>query len=67
MGLLFAGLGVVLATLSLVADFSAIEQSVNMGVDENQSWRLAFGLIVTFVWLYIELLRLLALLARSSD
>jgi uncharacterized YccA/Bax inhibitor family protein len=38
-----------------------------MGVDENQSWRLAFGLIVTFVWLYIELLRLLALLARSND
>ena len=67
MGLLFAGLGVVLATLSLVADFSAIEQSVSMGVDENQSWRLAFGLIVTFVWLYIELLRLLALLARSND
>jgi uncharacterized YccA/Bax inhibitor family protein len=67
MGLLFAGLGVVLATLSLVADFGAIDQAVAMGAGEDQAWRLAFGLTVTYVWLYIELLRLLALLARSND
>lgn len=67
MGLLFAGIGVVLATLSLIADFSLIEQSIQMKLPESESWRLAFGLTVTFIWLYIELLRLLALLARSNE
>jgi uncharacterized YccA/Bax inhibitor family protein len=67
MGLLFAGIGVLLATMSLVADFGAIEHAVAMQVDDSQAWRLAFGLTVTYVWLYIELLRLLALLARSND
>lgn len=66
-GLLFAGIGVVLATLSLIADFSAIETAVALQVPQRESWRLAFGLTVTFIWLYIELLRLLALLARSNE
>jgi uncharacterized YccA/Bax inhibitor family protein len=63
-GLLFAGIGVVLATISFIADFSAIEDAVTLGVDERESWRLAFGLMVTFIWLYVELLRLLAILNR---
>lgn len=66
-GLLFAGIGVALATLSLIADFSAIEMAVELEVPQRESWRLAFGLTVTFVWLYIELLRLLSLLARSNE
>lgn len=66
-GLLFAGIGVVLATLSLITDFAAIEQSIEMQAPESEAWRLAFGLTVTFVWLYIELLRLLSLLARSNE
>lgn len=67
LGVLFAGIGVALATLSLIADFSAIETAVALQVPQRESWRLAFGLTVTFVWLYIELLRLLALLARSNE
>jgi uncharacterized YccA/Bax inhibitor family protein len=55
---------VVLATISFIADFSAIEDAVTLGVDERESWRLAFGLMVTFIWLYVELLRLLAILNR---
>ena len=66
-GLLFAGIGVVLATLSLITDFGAIEFAVHAGAPEREAWRLAFGLTVTFVWLYIELLRLLSLLARSNE
>lgn len=66
-GLLFAAIGVTLATLSLITDFALIEESVAMRVPESEAWRLAFGLTVTFVWLYIELLRLLALLARSNE
>ncbi|MBM3691407.1 MAG: Bax inhibitor-1/YccA family protein [Actinobacteria bacterium] len=66
-GLLFAGIGVVLATLSLIADFGAIEAAVELQVPEREAWRLAFGVTVTFIWLYIELLRLLSLLARSNE
>lgn len=66
-GLVFAAIGVGLATLALVADFAAIEAAISYGADESYSWRLAFGLTVTFVWLYIELIRFLALLARSNE
>jgi len=62
MGIAFAVLGVGLASFSLVMDFAAIESMINAGVPEKESWRAAFGLVVTLVWLYLELLRLLALL-----
>ncbi len=62
MGIAFAVLGVGLASFSLVMDFDAIESMVDAGVPEKESWRAAFGLVVTLVWLYLELLRLLALL-----
>lgn len=57
---LSAGLGVVLASASLLMDFDAIEQGVRAGAPENESWRGAFGLIVTLVWLYTLLLRILS-------
>lgn len=57
---LSAGLGVVLASASLLMDFEAIENGVRMGADESESWRGAFGLIVTLVWLYTLMLRILS-------
>lgn len=57
---LAAGLGVVLACASLLMDFEAIEQGVRMGAPDTESWRGAFGLIVTLVWLYTNLLRILS-------
>ncbi len=57
---LSAGLGVVLASASLLMDFEAIENGVRMGAPEQESWRGAFGLIVTLVWLYTLLLRILS-------
>ena len=65
LGLLLCVVGVGLAAFSLALDFDAIETAVNAGVPERESWRAAFGLIVTLVWLYLELLRLLAILNRS--
>jgi uncharacterized YccA/Bax inhibitor family protein len=62
MGLLLCALGVGLAAFTLVLDFDAIEKGINAGLPERESWRGAFGLMVTLVWLYLELLRLLALL-----
>ncbi len=57
-------LGAGLAVLNLVLDFDYIEQGVEMGAPASESWRGAFGLTVTMVWLYVELLRLLSYLRR---
>jgi uncharacterized YccA/Bax inhibitor family protein len=66
-GLLAIGvslLGAVLAVLNLVLDFDYIERGVAMGAPAKESWRGAFGLTVTMVWLYVEILRLLSYLRR---
>lgn len=65
-GIAVSGIGVALASFSLVMDFAAIEQMVAARVPENESWRAAFGLVVTLVWLYLELLRLMALVANQN-
>jgi uncharacterized YccA/Bax inhibitor family protein len=62
-GLLAIGmslLGAVLAVLNLVLDFDYIERGVAMGAPASESWRGAFGLTVTMVRLYVEILRLLS-------
>jgi uncharacterized YccA/Bax inhibitor family protein len=64
-GLLLAAGGVVLASLFLVLDFNQIEEGIRQGASEQESWRAAFGLMVTIVWLYLEILRLLAILRRE--
>ena len=46
----------------LIMDFDYVEQGVAAGLPERESWRAAFGLTVTLVWLYIEILRILAIL-----
>ena len=61
---LFAGIGVVLAVLSLVDDFQSIEQGVAMGAPATESWRAAFGITVTMVWLYTNILRILSYIRR---
>lgn len=60
----FSILGCVLAVLNLVLDFDYIEKGVAMGAPASESWRGAFGLTVTMVWLYVEILRLLSYLRR---
>ena len=64
-GLLLALGGVVIASLFLVLDFDQIENAVRAGVPESESWRAGFGLMVTLVWLYLEILRLLSILRRD--
>lgn len=61
---LAAGIGVVLAVLSLVDDFQYVERGIANGVPSSESWRAAYGLTVTLVWLYINLLRILSYLRR---
>lgn len=64
--ILVSGFGVALASLFLVLDFDFIEQGVRNGLPEKFAWTAAFGLMVTLVWLYLEILRLLAIL-RGND
>jgi uncharacterized YccA/Bax inhibitor family protein len=62
LGILLCAAGVALAAFSLALDFDAIEKSIAYGLPEQESWRLALGLTVTLVWLYLEILRLLAII-----
>jgi uncharacterized YccA/Bax inhibitor family protein len=66
MGLISSLLGLGLGVLMLILDFDFVERGIAAGLPERESWRAAFGLAVTIVWIYIELLRLLAIL-RGSD
>lgn len=58
--------GVLLASFFLVLDFDFVEQGIRNGIPKVYAWTAAFGLVVTLVWLYLEILRLLAIL-RGND
>lgn len=57
---LFAGVGVVLAVFCLLTDLEECERGVRMGAPAKESWRAGFGLMVTLVWLYTNILRILS-------
>ncbi|KYH45705.1 Bax inhibitor-1/YccA family protein [Branchiibius sp. NY16-3462-2] len=59
-GILISVFAVALAAYSLAVDFDSIQRGVQAGLPEKYSWLMAFGLMVTLVWLYVELLRLFA-------
>lgn len=59
-------LAVGLASFSLVMDFDSIDRAVAAGAPRQMAWLLAHGLVVTVVWLYLEMLRLLAQLSSLS-
>ncbi len=64
-GLAICVVGVLLAAFFLLLDFEAISQGIRNGAPERESWRMAFGLLVTLIWLYLEFLRLLAIFSRN--
>jgi len=59
-GILFSFFVVGIAALNLVLDFDFIEQGVQYGAPKYMEWYGAFGIMVTLVWLYLEILRLLS-------
>jgi uncharacterized YccA/Bax inhibitor family protein len=63
-GILFSGFVVVIAALNLVLDFDFIEAGAENGAPKYMEWFGAFGLTVTLIWLYLEILRLLAKLRK---
>ena len=60
MGILFSLFVVVVAALNLVLDFDFIESGAQRGAPKHMEWYAAFGLMVTLIWLYIEILHLLS-------
>ena len=63
-GIGFSLFVVVIAAMNLVLDFDFIEQGAEHGAPKYMEWYAAFGLMVTLIWLYVEILRLLAKISR---
>ncbi|MDH2428774.1 Bax inhibitor-1/YccA family protein [Sphaerisporangium sp. TRM90804] len=57
LGWVFSAAMILLGCFFLLLDFDAVEQGVRAGVPEKYSWLMAFGLTVSLVWLYLEILR----------
>ncbi len=64
-GLVVTVISIVLAALSLTLDFGSINAGVEAGAPEFMEWYSAYGLMVTLIWLYLLMLRLLAVLSRN--
>ncbi|NYJ00513.1 putative YccA/Bax inhibitor family protein [Nocardioides thalensis] len=65
LGLVFSIVGLVLGVFMLILDFDFIEQGIRNGLPERESWRASFGLLVSLVWIYTNLLRILAILQQD--
>jgi|TARA_B100000678_G_scaffold41713_1_gene31134 uncharacterized YccA/Bax inhibitor family protein len=66
LGVIIGILVVIMAAYSLVLDFDSIQQGVRNGAPRQYAWLGAFGIMVTVVWLYVEILRILAILRGSN-
>lgn len=67
LGLAIGAFAILLATYSLVLDFTNIQEGVEAGVAQKYGWAAAFGLTVSLVWLYIEILRIIAIVRSMAD
>jgi uncharacterized YccA/Bax inhibitor family protein len=65
MGLIFSIVGLVLGVFMLILDFDFVERGIAAGLPERESWRASFGLLVSLVWIYTNLLRILAILQQD--
>lgn len=63
-GIIFSLVVVGIASMNLILDFDMIERGSEMGAPKYMEWYGAFGLMVTIVWLYLEILRLLSKISR---
>ena len=62
LAIIFSLVCIVVASMNLVYDFDVIERGIRSGADKKFAWYASFGLMVTLVWLYLEILRLLSYL-----
>ena len=61
LGLILGAFAVLLGAYSLVLDFDFIQKGVQQRVPKKYAWTGAFGIMVTVIWLYLEILRMLAI------
>ena len=66
LGVIIGVLVVIMAAYSLVLDFDSVQQGVRNGAPREYGWLGAFGIMVTVVWMYIEILRLIAILRGNN-
>ncbi|MET9434810.1 Bax inhibitor-1/YccA family protein [Streptomyces sp. NPDC006551] len=62
LGILFGVIGIILGACFLALDFKQVEDGVTYGAPREESWLAAFGLTMTLVWIYLEMLRVLSIL-----
>lgn len=65
-GVLVGVAAIILGAMALIGDFDIAQKGVQNGVPTVFAWRVAFGVMVTVIWLYIEILRLLAILRGDN-
>lgn len=58
---------IVIAALTMFVDFDNMTMIVENGLDKSYEWSAAYGLMVTLIWLYIEILRLIAIIFANKD
>lgn len=66
LGILVSLFGVGMASYSLAVDFDSIDRGIKAGAPEKYSWLMGHGLVASLVWLYIEFLRLFAILSNNN-
>ena len=64
-GVIIGVLVVIMAAYSLVLDFDMVQRGVRNGAPRKMAWTAAFGIMVTVIWLYVEILRILAILRNN--
>ncbi|MGC5364572.1 Bax inhibitor-1/YccA family protein [Streptomyces sp. DT24] len=66
LGILFGVVGIILGACFLALDFKQVEDGIAFGAPREESWLAAFGLTMTLVWIYLEMLRLLSILSGDD-
>ncbi|MGW4691574.1 Bax inhibitor-1/YccA family protein [Kitasatospora cineracea] len=66
LGIVVGLVGIALGAFFLTLDYAEIEEGIRQGAPEKEAWRAAFGLTLSLVWIYLEMLRLIAIL-RGDD
>lgn len=66
-GVVIGLIAVLLASMSLISDFDFINKGIESGISSKYAWTAAFGLVVTLVWLYMEILRLISYFLDNNN
>ncbi|MEV7088349.1 Bax inhibitor-1/YccA family protein [Streptomyces sp. NPDC093085] len=66
LGILFGVIGIILGACFLALDFKQVEDGITYGAPREESWLAAFGLTMTLVWIYLEMLRLFSILSGND-